>query len=127
MAIQAFLDQPVPGPKRDYIGYGRYITKVRWPNNARVAINIVLNYEEGSEYTHPAGDKKNDGLTEIPFYVAAIVKPLFPCFPALASFFEELCHLVLISLYACILVPRSTSMAMGVNTIQSRDDPYHHP
>ena len=46
----------MPGPKRDYIGYGRYIPKVRWFNNARVAINIVLNYEEGSEYTHPAGE-----------------------------------------------------------------------
>ena len=26
------------------------------------------------------------------FYVAAVVKPLFPCFPSLASFLEELCH-----------------------------------
>ena len=76
MAIQEFLDQPVPGPKRDYIGYGRYIPKVRWPNNARVAINIVLNYEEGSEYTHPAGDKKNDGLTEIPYVMASTYRDL---------------------------------------------------
>ena len=29
MAIQAFIDQPVPGPQRDYVGYGRYIPKVR--------------------------------------------------------------------------------------------------
>ena len=65
MALQAFRDQPVPGPQRDYVGYGRHIPKVRWPHNDRVAINLVLNYEEGSEYTHPAGDKKNDGLTEI--------------------------------------------------------------
>jgi len=75
MAIQEFLDQPVPGPKRDYIGYGRSIPKVRWPNNARVAINIVLNYEEGSEYTHPAGDKKNDGLTEIPSMLPLLSSP----------------------------------------------------
>src|SRR5262245_8571422 len=27
------------------------------------------------------------------FYVAAVVKPLFPFFPSLASFLEELCHI----------------------------------
>jgi len=76
MAIQAFPDQPVPGPPRDYIGYGRHIPKVRWPDNARVAINLVLNYEEGSEYTHPAGDKRNDGLTEIPYVMEATYRDL---------------------------------------------------
>ena len=76
MALQAFRDQPVPGPQRDYVGYGRYIPKVRWPDNARVAINLVLNYEEGSEYSHPAGDKKNDGLTEIPYVMAAAYRDL---------------------------------------------------
>ena len=76
MALQAFHDQPVPGPPRDYVGYGRHIPKVRWPNNARVAINLVLNYEEGSEYSHPAGDKKNDGLTEIPYVMEATYRDL---------------------------------------------------
>ena len=47
MVSNPFIDQDVPGPKRDYVGYGRDVPKVRWPNNARVAINIVLNYEEG--------------------------------------------------------------------------------
>jgi hypothetical protein len=46
------------------------------------------------------------------FYVAAIVKPLFPFFPSLASFLEELCHIVLISLHTCILVLKRTGMAM---------------
>src|SRR5262249_18686600 len=32
---------------------------------ARVAISIVLNYEEGSEYSHANGDGRNDGLTEV--------------------------------------------------------------
>ena len=40
---------------------------MRWPDGARVAVNLVLNYEEGSEYTHPAGDGENDVLTEIPY------------------------------------------------------------
>ena len=50
MALQAFIDHPVPGPPRDYVGYGRHIPTVHWPNNAWVAINLVLNYEEGSEW-----------------------------------------------------------------------------
>ena len=68
-------------------------------------------------------DRKN----EKSFYVAAIVKPLFPIFPSLASFLEELCHIELISLYTCILVLTKTGMAMRVSTSQSRDDPYPHP
>ncbi len=59
-------DNPVPGPARDYIGYGRDIPKVVWPNEARVAINLVINYEEGSE-VHLAADGRNEGaLGEIP-------------------------------------------------------------
>ena len=67
MALRPFVDQDVPGPRRDYVGYGRHVPKVRWPDDARVAVNLVLNYEEGSEYTHPAGDGQNDVLTEIPY------------------------------------------------------------
>ena len=76
MVSNPLIDQDVHGPKRDYVGYGRDVPKVRWPNNARVAINIVLNYEEGSEYTHPAGDKKNDGLTEIPYMMGPAYRDL---------------------------------------------------
>lgn len=35
---------------RDLIGYGRRGPAVRWPQDARVAVNIVINYEEGAEY-----------------------------------------------------------------------------
>ena len=48
-------------------------------------------------------------------------------FPFLASFLEELRHIVLNSLYTCILVLRRTGRAMRVSTSQSRDDPSHHP
>ncbi|MDA7583154.1 allantoinase PuuE [Candidatus Pelagibacter sp.] len=34
---------------RDMIGYGSKDQKIKWPNNARVAVQIVLNYEEGAE------------------------------------------------------------------------------
>jgi peptidoglycan/xylan/chitin deacetylase (PgdA/CDA1 family) len=65
MTHQSFAFQDVPGPRRDMVGYGRHAPRVRWPNDARVAINIVINYEEGSELSHPAGDGRNDGLTEV--------------------------------------------------------------
>jgi peptidoglycan/xylan/chitin deacetylase (PgdA/CDA1 family) len=56
-----------PGPKRDLIGYGRTPPQVHWPGGARVALNFVINYEEGSEQSHELGDGRNDGLTESPF------------------------------------------------------------
>ena len=65
MAFTPFKAAEVAGPKRDFVGYGRHVPKVRWPNDARVAISLVLNYEEGSEYSHANGDGRNDGLTEV--------------------------------------------------------------
>ena len=59
------IDKDVPGPKRDFVGYGRRPPQVAWPNNAKVAVNLVVNYEEGSEYAKPAGDERNEGLAEI--------------------------------------------------------------
>src|SRR2546428_4125345 len=61
------IDQDVPGPKRDFVGYGRRQPKVVWPNNAKVAVNLVVNYEEGSEYSKPAGDDRKEGLAEISY------------------------------------------------------------
>ncbi|MBN8750304.1 MAG: allantoinase PuuE [Variovorax sp.] len=34
---------------RDFVGYGRNPPNPRWPGHARLALNFVLNYEEGSE------------------------------------------------------------------------------
>jgi peptidoglycan/xylan/chitin deacetylase (PgdA/CDA1 family) len=65
MTYTPFTGAEIAGPKRDFVGYGRHVPKVRWPNDARVAISIVLNYEEGSEYSHANGDDRNDGLTEV--------------------------------------------------------------
>src|SRR5918911_3704850 len=63
------IDQDVPGPKRDFVGYGRHVPRVLWPNNAKVALNIVVNYEEGSEYSKPAGDNRNEDLGEIAYFI----------------------------------------------------------
>lgn len=63
----ARTDFPVPGPKRELVGYGEHPPTVRWIDDAKVAIQIVLNYEEGSEKTYAMGDQENDILYELPF------------------------------------------------------------
>ena len=45
---------------RDMIGYGSEELKVVWPNNARIAVQIVLNYEEGAESCILNGDKNSE-------------------------------------------------------------------
>lgn len=45
---------------RDFVGYANRPPTVRWPNNAGVAINFVLNYEEGSEYSLADGDGRSE-------------------------------------------------------------------
>lgn len=62
-----FPDKEVRGPRRDVVGYGRHVPKVVWPDEARVAVSLVLNWEEGSEYSKAAGDDRNEGLAEIPY------------------------------------------------------------
>lgn len=52
-------------PRRDLIGYGRRPPDPRWPGGARLAVNFVLNYEEGSEYAIADGDPYSEtGLTD---------------------------------------------------------------
>lgn len=63
----------VDGPDRDLVGYGPHPPRIRWRDDdgreAKVAINIVINYEEGSEKTFAMGDAMNDGMYELPFEV----------------------------------------------------------
>ena len=51
---------------RDLIGYGRNPPHANWPNGARVALQFVLNYEEGGENCVLHGDKASEQfLSEI--------------------------------------------------------------
>ena len=45
---------------RDMIGYGSQNINVKWPNNSRVALQFVLNYEEGAENNVLHGDKTSE-------------------------------------------------------------------
>ncbi len=41
---------------RDLIGYGQHVPHARWPGGARIALQFVLNYEEGGENSVLHGD-----------------------------------------------------------------------
>ena len=45
---------------RDLAGYGRNVPDMRWPNGAGLAVNFVLNVEEGAEYTLADGDGRSE-------------------------------------------------------------------
>src|SRR5262249_30488174 len=59
----------VPGLPRELVGYGEHPPRVRWRGGAKVAVQVVVNYEEGSEKTFAMGDRMNDGMYELPFAV----------------------------------------------------------
>src|SRR5579885_498019 len=50
---------------RDFVGYGAMPPHASWPDGARIAVNFVINFEEGSELSYPAGDGVSEtGLIE---------------------------------------------------------------
>jgi putative urate catabolism protein len=53
--MNAIYDTTAPYP-RDLAGYGRNPPHARWPNQARVAVQFVLNFEEGGENSVLHGD-----------------------------------------------------------------------
>ncbi len=51
---------------RDMVGYGRETPDPKWPGGARLAVQVVINYEEGSENCILHGDKASEAfLSEI--------------------------------------------------------------
>ena len=55
-----------PHNKRDLIGYGEGAPDVEWPNKAKIAVQFVLNYEEGGERCILDGDGESEAfLSEI--------------------------------------------------------------
>lgn len=47
---------------RDLIGYGAHPPVIQWPNGARVALQFVINYEEGGEHCLLDGDDRSEWL-----------------------------------------------------------------
>lgn len=60
--MEFFHDLDVPGPKRDFVGYGPNPPEVRWPNGASVAVNFCVAAEEGAERSIPSGDARGESL-----------------------------------------------------------------
>src|SRR5437762_5910736 len=57
---------PMDRYPRDLIGYGARPPHARWPGGARIAVQIVLNYEEGGENSVLHGDAASETfLSEI--------------------------------------------------------------
>jgi allantoinase len=57
---------PTPHYPRDLVGYGRNPPHAQWPGRAKIALQFVLNYEEGGENSVLHGDKASEQfLSEI--------------------------------------------------------------
>ena len=52
--------------ERDLVGYGRHTPQIRWPGGARIAVSLVVNYEEGAEYSTLDGDPQHESNGEVP-------------------------------------------------------------
>jgi allantoinase len=53
-------------PQRNFIGYADELPNVVWPNNARIAVNFCINFEEGGERCILNGDDASeDRLSDV--------------------------------------------------------------
>jgi len=69
--------------ERDLVGYGRNVPQVQWPQQARIAVSLVVNYEEGAEYSLLDGDSHHETNSEVASPVPLQQRDLFN-----ESFFE---------------------------------------
>jgi peptidoglycan/xylan/chitin deacetylase (PgdA/CDA1 family) len=53
---------------RDFVGYGKAVPRVRWPNGARLAVTFAINYEAGGERSVASGDQGPETFGEFPAY-----------------------------------------------------------
>jgi len=68
--VAVSLDAPNTDPlhgtkydfKRDLVGYGRSSIDPHWPNEAKIAVSFVINYEEGAERSLLNGDGQTESV-----------------------------------------------------------------
>lgn len=65
-------DRGPDGRDRDLVGYGPAGLNVTWPGGARVALCLVINYEEGAERSYAAGDEVNEPPQEFDYPPLAV-------------------------------------------------------
>ncbi len=61
--------------RRDLVGYGGKPPSVGWPGGAKVAVSLVINFEEGGEYAVGDGDHRNELVHEAVDDVGALPDP----------------------------------------------------
>lgn len=59
-------------PERDFVGYGPNPPNAAWPNGAKLALSIVVNYEEGAEYSIGEGDGISEAILSDLAYAPAV-------------------------------------------------------
>jgi allantoinase len=64
-------------PARDFVGYGDSPPDFEWPTGARLALNFVINYEEGAERNPLDGYPDRETLVEYRYDVAPGERELF--------------------------------------------------
>jgi peptidoglycan/xylan/chitin deacetylase (PgdA/CDA1 family) len=52
----------IPIDDRDYVGYGKNLPHAQWPGDARIALNINLNFEGGGERSVMDGDGTSESM-----------------------------------------------------------------
>lgn len=52
--------------ERDFVGYGKNPPKVQWPKGAQIAIQLVVNFEEGAENSVVKGDPMPEQMGDFP-------------------------------------------------------------
>src|SRR3984893_14476560 len=68
MKAKAQTRSKAAGYPRDMVGYGKRLPDPQWPGQARLALQISLNYEAGGELSVLHGDPGSEGmLTDIGF------------------------------------------------------------
>jgi allantoinase len=67
---------------RDFIGYGRATPEFSWPGEARLVVNLVVNYEEGAEKNPLDGDPEREVASEA----------IFPTLPGERELHQESVH-----------------------------------
>src|SRR3974390_641327 len=68
MKARAQKRSKASGYPRDLVGYGKRLPDPKWPGQARLALQISLNYEAGGELNLLHGDRVSEAmLTDIGF------------------------------------------------------------
>jgi allantoinase len=113
-----------PDYPRDLIGYGRWLPDPKWPGGARIAVQIALNLEAGSELSLLHGDGRSEdlltdtGFPSVPNARSVLVESAFEYGPRrgvwrLLRLFEE--RQIRVSAFCCVsALPRTQEIAAAL-------------